>query len=477
MKLKLKEPWCLRGYRGDLFVLEKSGSIEIPYRLKYPLYELLSKCDGVTEIDKEYEEKFRPFIEKYIEMGVLEKTTVPSKIKDWQEYVFFDNRRVPQGFFSITGRCNLNCIHCFSATEYGKEIFEFSPEQIEHILDKFLSCGIRNLTISGGEPLVRADFDKVVEAMYKRQMNMLQLFTNGYRFNEEVIALLKKYDMNPQIVISFDGIGTHDWMRGRQGAQEEAERAIKLAADNGFCVKANVNVNFKTAPTMPETCKYLYDLGVRSIFFIRTSEGPKWIRSGLLSLTAREYWEVMLKVSESLRQENKKDLEFIWFNGPTIRAGATADDYQRGNSYQYESGDIKHSAWCFKAINAVYVSSTGRIMPCDGCEGVALQKDWEPGRCNVLNMPLKDILNNSSYSQLMKMSTEELLDGLKECRECEFSDRCHGGNCRVCGVLYQAVESGFSFENTDINLMLKAPLTCSFYKDGYYAKLLDILKD
>ena len=56
MKLKLKEPWCLRGYRGDLFVLEKSGSIEIPYRLKYPLYELLSKCDGVTEIDKEYEE-------------------------------------------------------------------------------------------------------------------------------------------------------------------------------------------------------------------------------------------------------------------------------------------------------------------------------------------------------------------------------------------------------------------------------------
>ena len=45
MKLKLKEPWCLRGYRGDLFVLEKSGSIEIPYRLKYPLYELLSKCD------------------------------------------------------------------------------------------------------------------------------------------------------------------------------------------------------------------------------------------------------------------------------------------------------------------------------------------------------------------------------------------------------------------------------------------------
>ena len=182
-------------------------------------------------------------------------------------------------------------------------------------------------------------------------------------------------------------------------------------------------------------------------------------------------------MSESVRQEKKKDLEFIWFNGPTIRAGATAADYQRGNSYQYESGDIKHSAWCFKAINAVYVSSTGRIMPCDGCEGVALQKDWEPGRCNVLNMPLKDILNNSSYSQLMKMSTEELLDGLKECRECEFSDRCHGGNCRVCGVLYQAVESGFSFENTDINLMLKAPLTCSFYKDGYYAKLLDILKD
>ena len=139
MLLRLKEPWALRGYTGDLMLLEKSGEIDLPYRLKLPLFELLSKCDGITDIDDEEAGKLTPFIDRYIEMEVLEKTDTPGEIKSWQRYHFYENRRVPQGFFSITGRCNLNCIHCFSATEYGKQIFEFSIDQINHILDEFLS--------------------------------------------------------------------------------------------------------------------------------------------------------------------------------------------------------------------------------------------------------------------------------------------------------------------------------------------------
>ena len=305
----------------------------------------------------------------------------------------------------------------------------------------------------------------------------MRLFTNGIRFDEKTVAMLKKYDMNPQIVVSFDGVGTHDWMRGVEGAQKEAERAIQLAVDEGFQVKANVNVNFKTAPNLTETCKCLYRLGVRSIFFIRTSEAPKWIRSGLPSLTAKEYWDAMLEVTKALRQENKRDLEFIWFNGPTIPAGVSAEEYGKGSSFQYQSGDICHSAWCFKAINALYVSSTGRVMPCDGFEGMALQKDWEPGRCNILEMPLQQILNGSAYADLMRLSTEELMEQLPECRGCEYEKRCHGGSCRACGVLYKAVQNGFTFENLDVDMKLKSPLTCAFYKDGYYDRLIEILKE
>lgn len=473
----LKQPWCLRGYQKDLMLLEKSGELDLPYRLTFPLFDLLNKCDGVTDIEIEEGSRQEQVIKKYMEMGVLEKTDGPKEIETWQRYKHFDNRRIPRGFFSVTGRCNLNCIHCFSATEYGKVPFEFSMEQIEHILDQYNDCGIRRLTISGGEPLLRSDFTDIIKAMADRNMEMFRLYTNGMFLDERIVNSLKENSLNPQIVISFDGVGTHDWIRNYKGAQKKAEESIAFALDSGFEVKANVNVNSKTAERLPETAHYLYDLGIRSIFFIRTSEGPKWIRSGYGSLSAEDYWTVMLEVMSSIRQENKKDLEIVWFNGPTLTKGITAEALKSGSPYRYESEDIKNSAWCFKAINDLYVSSTGMVFPCDGCEGVALQTGWLGEDSNILKRPLRDIINDSHYSEIMRMTAEEVIEHSKDCKGCDWEERCHGGNCRVCGMLYKAVANGYTFENCDIDIKLPAPLTCTFYKKGYYEKLLKILEE
>lgn len=54
---------------------------------------------------------------------------------------------------------------------------------------------------------------------------------------------MKNIGCDPLIKISFDGIGHHDWLRNRKGAEEDALRAIRLCIENGFRVKVQTNVH------------------------------------------------------------------------------------------------------------------------------------------------------------------------------------------------------------------------------------------
>ena len=55
-----------------------------------------------------------------------------------------------------------------------------------------------------------------------------KIYTNGWLLNEEVLDQFASRGMKPQISVSFDGVGWHDWMRGIQGAEERTLNALRL---------------------------------------------------------------------------------------------------------------------------------------------------------------------------------------------------------------------------------------------------------
>jgi cyclic pyranopterin phosphate synthase len=84
---------------------------------------------------------------------------------------------------SVTDRCNFRCQYCMPADGLPwldrSEILTF--EEIERIVGLFVSMGVRDVRLTGGEPLVRRDFPTLVEMLGRIPgLDDLSLTTNGY---------------------------------------------------------------------------------------------------------------------------------------------------------------------------------------------------------------------------------------------------------------------------------------------------------
>jgi GTP 3',8-cyclase len=68
---------------------------------------------------------------------------------------------------SVTDRCNLRCQYCMPEADYvwlpREDILHF--EEIERLVDQFLTLGVDKVRLTGGEPLLRRDIDVLVERL------------------------------------------------------------------------------------------------------------------------------------------------------------------------------------------------------------------------------------------------------------------------------------------------------------------------
>jgi cyclic pyranopterin phosphate synthase len=84
---------------------------------------------------------------------------------------------------SVTDRCNFRCQYCMPAEGLPwldrREILTF--EEIERLVRLFVSMGVGDVRLTGGEPLVRRDFPQLVAMLSPIDgLGDLSLTTNGY---------------------------------------------------------------------------------------------------------------------------------------------------------------------------------------------------------------------------------------------------------------------------------------------------------
>ncbi len=78
---------------------------------------------------------------------------------------------------SLTNRCNLNCIYCHREGETRDIKNEMSAETIANIVRASQAFGVRRVKFSGGEPLMRDDFEEIIQAL--PDLKDISATTNG----------------------------------------------------------------------------------------------------------------------------------------------------------------------------------------------------------------------------------------------------------------------------------------------------------
>ena len=86
---------------------------------------------------------------------------------------------------SVTDRCNFRCVYCMPKEVFGKD-FQFLPrgeilsfEEIERLVRVFVGLGVQKVRLTGGEPLVRRNIERLVGMLAKVSDLDLTLTTNG----------------------------------------------------------------------------------------------------------------------------------------------------------------------------------------------------------------------------------------------------------------------------------------------------------
>ena len=86
---------------------------------------------------------------------------------------------------SVTDRCNFRCVYCMPKDVYGRD-FPFLPhadllsfEEVTRIAAIFVRQGVRKIRLTGGEPLLRRNLERLVEMLAALGDVDLTLTTNG----------------------------------------------------------------------------------------------------------------------------------------------------------------------------------------------------------------------------------------------------------------------------------------------------------
>ncbi len=185
----------------------------------------------------------------------------------------------------VTQRCNLKCAYCFPDSPHRKEK-DPTLKEIFDIVDELYRIGTRYITILGGEPTIRNDFDQIVDYITGKGI-LTEVGTNGY-FTERWISSYKKLHL---VCHSIDGNEQdHDKNRGK-GSFKKVYKSLELCHEN------NIPVQIRSVFTKYNTnsLEYLLDLGKKMGTSLALAEQAVVKQSDmdtiLESQALREFWK------------------------------------------------------------------------------------------------------------------------------------------------------------------------------------------
>lgn len=444
MFYRLSDSYRLDGWRKlpTGIVCKKTGDV---FFLSQEEYRILLHMNGHEEINIDaLTPRQQRMVARFLKQKIIEESVCPFLDSEKVFYCFHDHTYIKSVQWSVTGKCNYHCRHCLlSAPENNTE--ELSTQQCLDIIRQIAECGIHQISFTGGEPLVRQDFMELVQACTEAGIQITELYTNGALLTSELLHQIVSYGQFPQIQISYDGIGWHDWVRGHAGAQKAAEQALLAAHKAGLKTGAAMSIFKDNVSSIRETVRFLASLQVDYIKISPMLPLGLWKNQYAdKTLTAEEFLNVIL--------------EYI----PNFFADGKPCHLEMGGYFEYIKEKDFSTAFlakdpkahlplypCPSAAANLYISSDGQVFPC--MEFACLPQYASFPR--LQDVPLEQILQDSVLLKTMHTKLNDIYAQNEECKNCPERGVHCGQSCRACA------EPDFFGIDRD---------TCCFVKNGWF---------
>ncbi len=297
----------------------------------------------------------------------------------------------------ITNSCNLQCKHCCQNAKLSKGKLDVSYDSLKAYIDKVLVLNPETIAITGGEPLIRPDFEKLVKYIRNRYSKKLVLMTNGTLVTKEKSEFISEYF--DSVEISLDGVDeeTCSKVRGK-GVYNHVVKAIGLLQKSGMN-KITISMvetkdNMKFEDSFFALNKKLGTKGILRPLSIsgRVNENPQIIPDSYSTIKIPP--KVIIREDEV--EVAKKELA-----------------YRR----------------CPAGDRSIYLSHEGFMYPC----GAFVEQEYLLGNIDDWNMEtdlFEDMIYTSQgYRNLKKLLPEEN-DKCKKCNVSKFCYNCISSYCK-----------------------------------------------
>ena len=446
MRYILSKPYALRGWKRLPYAVQDLRSSKT-FFLREPEFELLAACNGIYPLDSTTLQDWEQVcIGQWLKAGIIHEAEPGEMLASEQEYRFFPARFKQTAHWSITGRCNYRCRHCFMSAPHAAQ-GEPSFDECVRMLDSFQRCGIRAIHLTGGEPLVRKDFWQIIDEIYRHDMWIAVIYSNGLLVTDEFLDELQRRGIKCMFQFSFDGVGYHDWMRGIDGAEQIVIDAMKRCSDRGFPWSASMVLSKESIGSIRESVNLMGSLGCKALKIAPASPAGEWLDQPEHYLTVEETFQAFLDY-----------IPYYFMDGKPVRIGLEGlfnYEYDMGalafNEKHVEPEDWHRAVMCGHVRGSIYVSPKGRVLPCMTFAGTRMEEKFP----SMLETPLEEILDDSLYMKIVNYRVSDFMEHNPDCRECKYANCC-GGGCRAIAV------------NTSPDDYLAKDLwTCEYFKGGW----------
>ena len=150
---------------------------------------------------------------------------------------------------NLLDACNMRCLYCMPEDQKFKKLSELlQPAQMASIVENLTHYGVKEVRLTGGEPLLHPQFKEIVNELSKCSLEKLSITTNAILLERNLDFLKEHNIMN--LNISLDSLVKESFQFiTKTDHFETVMNAILKAVHMGFNVKLNTvmlkNINFE----------------------------------------------------------------------------------------------------------------------------------------------------------------------------------------------------------------------------------------